>query len=132
MSRAAVYSVLRDSVLLEELGLPTGAVFAGNNVDTPEMRPFIVMRWEEKTKAFADRGPQGLTVWAHDEIGDYTRIDKMIEVIKAIMGEMVHVPGDDDRTVTCVTWTGDSADLYDDGYHTISRNAGFQVVSRAT
>lgn len=132
MSRAAVNSVLSNSIELQALGLLPSATYAANAVDTPPERPFIVMRWEENVRSFSDRGVQGLTVWVNDQLGDYTRIDQMIHIIKKLLTDMVHVAGDDGRTVTQIDWSGDSGDLWDDGYHTIARNAGFSVVSRPT
>jgi len=132
MSRAAVNSVLENSIELQALGLLPGATYAANAVDTVEERPFIVMRWEENVRAFDTRGVQGLTVWVNDNLGDYTRIDACLEVIKRLLTNMVHVAGSDGRTITQIDWSGDSGDLWDDGYHTIARNAGFSVVSRPT
>lgn len=130
MSRVAFNQLIEQDGTLLTMGLPPGATFQANAVETPQMRPFIVIRWDEKVRAFADRGTYTVTVWVHDEPGDYGRIDKMLERIKFVLGNAMHVPGSDDRILTCVDWSGDSADLYDDGWDTITKNAGFLVVSR--
>lgn len=132
MSRSVVNEALANNTQLLALGMLADATFAANMIDTPTIRPFIVMRWEETTRAFARIGSQGLTIWVHDEVGDYTRIDAMLEIIKSVLTSIVHVAGGDGKTVTQIDWAGDSPDLYDDGFATISRNAGFIVVSRPT
>jgi hypothetical protein len=131
MSRAAVNLALSTNLDLLVLGLQPEQTYAANAIDTPIEKPFIVMRWEEVTPAFKDKGTQGLTVWVHDELGDYTRIDLMLEKVKEILTAMVHVAGSDGRVITLIEWTGDSPDFWDDGFNTITRNSGFRVVSRA-
>ena len=126
MSRAAV-----QAVLLTAPGLPSQQSWAMNSLDTPTQWPFIVQRWEETTPAYGLVGTQGLTVWVHDQPGDYARINTLLEWIKSALTAMVHVNGGDGRIVTQIDWTGDSSDLFDDGWGTITRNAGFRVVSRA-
>lgn len=130
MSRAAVNTAIENSAVLAGLGLVAGATYAANALDATKERPFVVMRWENRPKSFGDRGVQGLTVWVHDQPGDYTRVDKMLAEIRSVLTSMVHVAGVDGMTVTQIDWTGDSADLWDDGFRTITRNAGFSVVSR--
>jgi hypothetical protein len=131
MSRVAINLAIENSAALQLLGLPADGTFQANAADTISIRPFVVIRWEENRRAFADKGTQGLTVWVHDDLGDYTRIDNILEKIKEILTAMVHVQGSDQRIVTQVDWSGDSGDLYDDGYRTITRNAGFRVLSRS-
>lgn len=130
MSRVAFNQLIENDPTLQLLGLPVDGTFQANAVDTPEIRPFVVIRWEERTRAFGDRGFDQVTVWVHDTPGDYTRIDRMLARIKAVLDAATHVPGSDDRILTQVDWTGDSGDLYDDGWSTITKNAGFRVVSR--
>lgn len=126
MSRAAV-----QTALLAAPGLPAGQSWAANALDTPTAYPFIVHRWEETSPAFGLIGTETLRVWVHDEVGDYARINTLLEWVKMTLTAMTHVAGSDGRIVTQIDWTGDSGDLYDDGWKTISRNAGFRVVSRA-
>lgn len=131
MSRAAVNVAIQNDSELLGLGLQFEQTYAANAIDTPIVKPFVVMRWEDTTRSFGDIGTQGLTVWVHDDLGDYTRIDAMLERVKEILTAMVHVSGTDGRIVTQIDWAGDSPDLWDDGFQTITRNSGFRVISRA-
>ena len=126
MSRAAIQTALSAAP-----GLPSGQSWGAHALDTPQEFPFIVTRWEDKTPAFGLIGPQNLTIWVHDEPGDYTRINVLLEWIKATLTAMIHVSGSDGSIVTQVDWTGDSPDLFDDGWNTITRNATFRIISRA-
>lgn len=126
MSRAAV-----QTALLTAPGLPAQQSWAANSLDTPTAWPFIVHRWEETTPEFGLVGLETLRVWVHDKPGDYTQINTLIEWVKSTLTAMIHVAGSDGRIVTQIDWTGDSGDLFDDGWGTITRNAGFRVVSRA-
>lgn len=130
MSRVAFNQLLENDSGLSLLGLPVDATYQANAVETPQIRPFIVIRWEDRTRVFGTRGFDQVTVWVHDEPGDYTRIDRMLERIKAVLQSAIHVQGSDNRILTQVDWVGDSGDLYDDGWATITKNAGFRVVSR--
>lgn len=126
MSRVAV-----QTILLGAPGLPASQSWAMNALDTPTAYPFIVARWEESAPAFGDVGSRGLTVWVHDEPGDYARIDSMLAWIKNALTSAIHVNGGDGWIITQIDWTGDSPDFFDDGWRTITRNAGFRVISRA-
>jgi hypothetical protein len=126
MSRAAI-----QTALLAAPGLPAEQVWASNALDTPMAWPFIIHRWDSVTPAFKLIGTEQVIIWVHDKPGSYDRINTILEWVKQELTDMVHVPGSDGRILTCVEWTGDSGDLYDDGWDTITRNASFTVVSRA-
>ena len=126
MSRAAI-----TNALLAAPGVAAEQVWGANALDTPTAWPFIVHRWEEKVPSFKLVGTESITVWVHDKPGDYAQINTILEWMKDTLTNMIHVPGADGFIVTCVDWTGDSGDLWDDGWGTITRNSGFRVVSRA-
>jgi len=130
MSRAAVYGLISADLDLQLLGLDPNATFSANATDSPTYRPFVIIRWEDHTATFADRGPQNLTIWVHDDGQDYARVNDMLQRIREVMADAVHVVGNDGDTLTESRWLGSSSDLYDDGYRTITRNATFRVVSR--
>lgn len=130
MSRNGVVSLLSGDGVLLSLGLVDDRIYGSNAIDTPREYPFLVVTFEDTTPAFGDRGTRGLTVWAYDEPSDYTRLDAMITRIRSILTSATHFKGSDGWTITQIDWAGSSPDLYDDGWHAISRNAGFRVVSR--
>jgi hypothetical protein len=131
-ARAAVQGLLEASLApggeLRDLGFE--AAYAGNSVDTPAENAFIIVRWEETPQAFGRTGKQRLTIWLHSRDRDYADIDTGLEVVKNLLESAVHLPGADGWTLTQADWRGDSQDLYDDGYETITRNSAFDVVSR--
>jgi hypothetical protein len=126
VSRAAI-----NTALLAAPGVSVDQVWAANALDTPTAWPFIMHRWEETAVAFGLVGTETVTIWVHDKPGDYSQINAIIAWMKTALTSMVHVDGGDGYIVTCVDWTGESGDLWDDGWETITRNASFRVVSRA-
>ncbi len=124
MSRAAIIKLLKNTV-----DVP---VFGTNAIDSPKSSQFVIARFEEKEQAFADIGTRKLTVWFHDRQKTYDVIDSMLGLVKGAMVNAVHVPGSDGFTLTQVDWRGDSADLYDDGFRTVTRFSSYEYQSHAT
>lgn len=131
-ARAAVQSLLVGD--LEPEGklalLGFQKAYASNSVDTPAEHKFIIVRWEETNPQFGDRGPQRMTVWAHTRDHDYSDIDSALERVKLLVTRSVHLVGGDGWVLTQADWRGDSQDLVDDGFGTLTRNSSFDVVSR--
>ena len=128
--RAAVQALVSEDSVLGMLGVE--GVYGSNSADSPAESLFIVLHWESTTKAFGSRGPTTLTCWVHDKNRDYARVDKVIVRLKEILLDAVHVSGADGVTLTSCTWAGDSDDLVDDGYNTVTRTVAFETSSRAT
>lgn len=139
MSRAAVLSALRSDTQLTAL-VPQENIMTNYS---KEGRPsntspgaFIILRWEEvSTNPGVSSVTRVLTVWAHypaESSTDYSKIDSILLRVKKILVGMEHVSGQDGYTVTCVDYNGESSDLKDDAFNTISRNSTFRVLSRAT
>ena len=85
---------------------------------------------EEKQQSFGRKGPERVTVWLHSKGRDYGPIDDGLEVVKYVLEDAVHLLGGDGWILTQADWRGDSQDLFDDGYGTITKNSAFDVVSR--
>jgi hypothetical protein len=132
MSRAAVYYLLTHDGVLNALGIQPATVYQTNTVDNPDVKPFVVIRWETKTVSFEKRGSQSLSIWAHDDRGDYSRIDSILERVIDILLSAEHVVGTDGYTLTCARYLSTSDDFWDDGYQTITRYCTFSIVSRAS
>lgn len=124
--RETVYTLLTtDDVLIAE-GIGPGEVWNIESVDNPERgKPFLVTAWAEqpRTTGWATRHRRDLAVWAHDEGGDYSRIDRLLERVHVLLVGTVHQGG-----ISQVDYSGGSPDLYDDGFHTITRNYGFRII----
>jgi hypothetical protein len=134
VSRAAVFSLLSTDTTLHTIGFPAAAVFASNAADDPPEQ-FVVIRWEDMPSASLgghDRsfGPQIITVWFHDHDRTYEKVSAGIDRVKAILDAAIHVPGVDGWTITQCDWQGDSGDLWDDGYRTVTRNTSYRIVAR--
>lgn len=133
-SRAALYTLLNDEVQeagqsLFDLGFT--AVESSNSIDTPDANMFIIIRWgQDGIPAYKGKATNTVTIWFHSKDQDYGPIDKAIELVKEMLADVVHLDGDDGWTMVLTEWAGDSADLIDDGFNTITRNSGYTVVSR--
>ena len=126
MSRAAMFN------LVAGVTQNTDAVYENNSIDTPQQRPFVNLRWEEKPKSFGFHGRERMSIRVHDEPGSYDRIRQSLDEIRDAVTSAVHVDGGDGETITQCDWEGRSADLYDDGFGTITKYDTYTVVSRPT
>lgn len=105
--------------------VPEGSMFgAGAVTGAPGDKPFIVLRFMPDVRNPIQGTDGEVVFWVHDEPGDYTRIDEVLALIKAVFdNRQVSEPG-----AHCVRWTGTSQDLVDDGYNTICRNASYRLI----
>ena len=127
-ARAALHSLIATDPVLLTIGLEK--VYATNSVDTPPEQFFIVVRWDNVTRAFKTKGSQRVSVWVHDKQRDYGRINKALKRLKELLPGTVHREGSDGWILTLAEWEGEGPDLVDGGFHTITRYADFTVVSR--
>lgn len=139
MSRAAVLSALRSDSDLIEIIAPSNIITNYSSEGRPsnlDPGPFLILRWEEVTSNLAGSSlTRVLTVWAHypaEKSTDYARLDEILKIVRSALTSMEHVAGQDDYTVTCIEYQGESSDMKDDAFNTISRNSTFKVLSRAT
>lgn len=125
------------------LGFDADSVFTQHSVDTPQVRPFIVMRWQATNTGFttANGGASFskfpinqriLQVWVHDVPADYALIDQSLKRLRALLTgvEGANVGGPNDWLHTII-WEGDSDDLSDDEVRTITRHAQFRLTGSA-
>lgn len=133
MSRAAIYDLISTDATMHAIGFPADAVYGSNSADDPSDQ-FIVIRWEDmptttlgSARSF---GPQNLTVWLHDRDRTYDRVNLGLRRVKFLLDQVLHVQGLDGWTITQCDWQGDSGDLWDDGYQTVTRNTSYRIVAR--
>lgn len=137
-----VTKIIEDPVL-SGLGFTVDSVFNSHGVDTPQVRPFIILRWQAGIPGFTTaQGGSALSnwpinqkvlqVWVHDEPADYDLIDRSLKRLRAILTpiEGVNV-GASDEWIHTIVWEGDSDDLSDDEVRTITRNAQFRLTGSA-
>lgn len=129
--RSWSYARLGGSLELAIVGVPIGSIYgAGSLEGKPASMPFIVITFGEELADIRDDGvptvaSQYMTLWAHDEPGDYLRIDAVLEACKLALVGQVAVPGG-----IVARWEGNSGDLSDDRYGTIVRNSEYRLIGR--
>lgn len=107
-------------------------VFASTRVITaPKLKPFIMYRQTSEVEGFrGDDGAHTLTtgfmIFAHDEPGDYLKIDTMIGHIRRLFADIV----DQAEGIVRSRYIETSDDLRDDDMGTIMKYARIQVISR--
>ena len=125
--RALIRSAILGDPTLAGLGVVSAGVLAGD-VDTPQVKPWLNLRWSITSPGLAHVTRRGLVIWVHDQPGDYeARIDPIIRQLKVVLTALegvAHPYG----YLTTVEWTGDSEDLVDDGHGTITRTTSFSLV----
>jgi hypothetical protein len=125
--RALVRSSIIADPTLNGLGITGSSSFAVD-VDTPQARPFLQLRWGANVPGLDTVTRRDLVIWVHDEPGDYSAsIDPIILRLRTLLAGLV---GQNNGLgyVVAVEWTGDSEDLADDGHRTITRTTSFSLV----
>lgn len=124
--RTVVAQALLADVTLQGLGVNPDSLVAGD-VDTPPMRPFINLRWDDVNPGVGTVNSRRLTIWVHDAPNDYELIDSILGRIRTVLNGLEAV-----RTthgwLTLIEWNGNSPDLSDDGHGTITRNSSYTLV----
>lgn len=124
--RTLIFQALVNDAELNALGITSAASFAVD-VDTPQSRPFLQLRWGVNAEGLDTSTRRSLVIWVHDKPGDYTKIDQIILRLRALLPSLV--PSRDAvGWLQGVRWEGDSEDLTDDGHKTIARNTSFTLV----
>lgn len=120
------YQVLYQDPVMAGL-LDREFIYGAGGIDVnPEKKPFVVLRFGsiiptlKRAASFST-----VAVWAHDEPGDYARIDAILERVRAVYAD--NRPGTGGPIT--IEWSGDSTDLADDGYGTITRNSTYRLVT---
>lgn len=137
MSRAAIFDAITGDTALNLLGITEDSVFQNFSLEERPIAtgPFIILRWGDSDRPqFGDvKNPVRLTLWVHyplEESTDFTRLDNILDACDATLSSVEDVDGTDGYAVTCVRATGRSGDFKDDGFQTISKNAGYEVLAR--
>lgn len=124
--RTLVMQAIIADATLNGLGITDESSFAVD-VDTPQSRPFLQLRWGRNSIGLDVVTRRDLTIWVHDEPGDYGRIDSIIARLRALLPSLDGT-GNGTSRLMAAEWTGDSEDLADDGHRTITRTTGFLLV----
>lgn len=127
--RKLVWSLITGDATLNAEGVVAASVLADQSVDSPTVRPFLVLRWGPVVRGVGSVQVRDLTVWVHDEPADFARIDRIIRRLRTLLESAVGMQEGGGGWLVQADWQGDSADLADDAYGTITRNTSFRVVA---
>jgi hypothetical protein len=123
--------ILIDSELQECEGLSEDNIYSSGAIaddDTPD-RPFAVVRMGVETRGMGQIKRRSITIWVHDDPGDYTRIDSIIQAIYGRLDGAQHVTKEGVAgELMSVQWQSTSDDLNDPGFRTITKNIVFEAV----
>lgn len=124
-ARAALYELISgDADLALENVYPT------NSVDTAPEDWFAVITWGVSTPSYGTTGADQVQIWLHDKQHDYGRINAGLTRLKNLLLATVAREGADGIVLSVAEWNGESQDLRDDGYGTVTRYAEFRTISR--
>lgn len=93
--------------------------------ETPETKPFIVIRMQAIIPEIPTAMFQDAVVWVHDDPSSYLVIDS---ILKSLRDDLDGTQPSGDGIG--VTWQGDSVDLSDDMRGTILRTSSYRVAGR--
>ena len=132
--RALIFSALSSDLVLNGLGITEATLHTNHNVDTPNIKPFVVIRYLATPQATFKGSPVNSRIvqfWVHDEPGDYHRINSVLRRIKDILPALEGQEDPDGGYIMDVLWQGNSDDFTDDEAKTITRNAQYQITGSA-
>lgn len=136
--RSYIFSLITTDPVVNGLGFDENNVFTSHDEDTPQARPFMILRWGSTDIGLNDRDTgvysnlRRLVVWVHDDPGDYGRIDQVLVRVRDILVTVTGAyTGTIGQYIGQINWNGDSDDFKDDIVGTITRNSGYTLVGSA-
>jgi hypothetical protein len=137
MSRAAFFDALVADLDLNALGINEDSVFPNYSKEErpTDNGPFFILRWNGQEAPMWQnvKRPETLTFWVHypaELTSDYGRLIKILDAVDDVVKNWRDLAGDDNYTLSFVQIGNRSADFYDDGFNTISKNGTYEVHSR--
>lgn len=130
--REVVTTRLTSDSLMNADGITLNSTFLTHDKDTPQVRPLMVLRWQDTAPGLGPVNQRNLQVWAHDVPGNYTRIDRILKRVQVLLTSMFGVnAGDASSWITQIDWKGDSDDLDDDEAVTFCRYSNYTITGSA-
>jgi hypothetical protein len=103
----------------QDLGLDPDSVYQADTAESPEERPFIVVRWGDVAGQMGHVTVRNVDLWAYDQLGDYTRAERLVRAAAEAVGRILQVETDE-GFINQVRISGDGlgrgADLVDEGF----------------
>ena len=128
-------AIVRNAIIIDPalilLGVTPEATLAGD-VDTPDGRPFLNLKWGNDVPSFRESVTVQTTldIWVHHEPWDYDPINKILARLRVVLQALASARSPDGSEVQCVTWQGNGPDLQDDGHRTIVKVGSYQVIGK--
>ncbi len=132
--REYIYNRLTTDTILNSLGITGTSTFLSHTLDTPQVRPLMVLRWQAITPGIGLVNQRILTVWVHEDRnrGDYDRIDDALKRIRTLMESVVGVNvGEPGAWLSTIRWEGDTDDVDDSDMGTLSRSSQYRLTGSA-
>lgn len=128
----AVHSALKNDPFLIQQDVAEH-VYTDYSMETaPRDGLFIILRWgSQNVTPGIKTGPETLTVWVHqprEHGSDYTVVRQILRRVQQVLEGLEHVAGADNLSVTSIDYQGDSGNLFDPGFQTITRNSTYRVL----
>lgn len=121
-----VYDLLRNDTRITDLVPADRVHLRGHLSSSPEGEPFIVAGFAPTLPGpFPGSQNLRLQVWAHERGSSYVRIDPILQAARDVLRDATA----QDQFISAV-WEGDSEELVDDAFNTLTRNATFRLAAK--
>lgn len=129
--RGLLFNQITSSPTVLVAGLPPLQVFAASALEErPADPPFAVVRFGTTGRGMGKIVRAHADIWVHDEPGSYVRIDNILAAIRGTLDGVNHLADGVGNEIISAEWTSDSGDLIDQGYRTITKNTGYDLIGR--
>jgi hypothetical protein len=133
--RAFVVAKLEADPILSTLIGGGDGLWSAPAADEKANKPFIVIRWGLINKGIGAVNRAEFTVWVHDMPADYDSVvlpaQRRIRTLLTSVSAAKMTPPEE-GVVHSIDWQGDSPDLTDDAFGTITRNSAYMLVGSGT
>lgn len=132
--RSYIYDLLTQDTVMNSLEITADSTFLSHTLDTPQVRPMMVLRWQATNVGVGKVNQRILTIWVHEDrrVGSFDRIDETLSRARTLLENVVGVNvGEPGSWVSAIRWEGDTDDLDDPDVGTLSRSSQFRITGSA-
>lgn len=131
--RDTVNAFLQAQPSLHALGLPEeDSVFQADTVNSPDQKPFIVVRWGEQEVLMGDSASHPGDLWVYDDFGDYNRATAIAKEALRLLQDLILQIQTEDGRISQIRSRGIGADLADDGFEALVIPGRFVAVGNGS
>jgi hypothetical protein len=114
--RQFIYAHHCASAVLTGIGYDEPNIYPNFSPDAPQGDLFLVLKWGVTTRGVGVANQVNLQCWAYNRQPNFKPIADALKEIRATLPELVGARMSPTEAILGVNYTGDSDDLYDDGY----------------